>query len=376
MGFVNVTYGLRAVGYVGAAPALSRAGRADHASGLGVLRAAAHLLRRRFTVPAVSSGQELVTTAAQYAEYALELVEIIQVLALVLEAIRQPGLALRGALWPPPARRRIPVVMLTAGAAGGLRPAPCVGPHRRAGHRHGGWEASLTAYGVHRAADLAETADTSWTPLPSPAGRISLRPAPLPAASPPRPPPPAAPRPAGPTPCGRRPATQFTPTPTNPNHTIQTTDPASPALRSASRPCTTPAGAGLRGRRGRRARRPVRGDQPGDHGPAGRPARPGPGAATRSTCGAPVPVPGNSYPVRWPRWPATRRCVPRRSPSTWSPADGDQSYPLAVTETARRTSKPSWCSATCPRPSTPAPPPPCVPAESRCWRPPGPACWR
>ncbi len=55
--------------------------------------------RRRlgFTV-AVSSGQELVTTAAQYAGYALSLPET-RVLALVLEAIREPGRLARR--WPP-----------------------------------------------------------------------------------------------------------------------------------------------------------------------------------------------------------------------------------------------------------------------------------
>ena len=70
-----------------------------------------------FTV-AVSSGQELVTTAAQYAEYALGLPETL-VLALVLEAIREPD-RLRAALAT--ARQRgIPVVMLTAGRSAGGR---------------------------------------------------------------------------------------------------------------------------------------------------------------------------------------------------------------------------------------------------------------
>src|SRR5258708_1727231 len=59
-----------------------------------------------FTI-AVSSGQELVTTAAQYAEYALSLPET-RVLALVLEAIREPD-RLRAVLAT--ARQRgIPVV--------------------------------------------------------------------------------------------------------------------------------------------------------------------------------------------------------------------------------------------------------------------------
>ena len=155
MGFVNVTYGLRAVGYVEPDP-LPRGPVALITHSGSVFSA---LLRTRrglgFTI-AVSSGQELVTTAAQYAEYALGLPET-RVLALVLEAIREPG-RLRAVLAT--ARQRgIPVVMLTAGRSAGGR--ALVSAHSGAlAAADGGWEALAAAYGVHRVGDLAEMADT------------------------------------------------------------------------------------------------------------------------------------------------------------------------------------------------------------------------
>ena len=155
MGFVNVTRGLRAVGYVEPDPL--PAGPVALVTHSGSVFSA--LLRTRralgFTV-AVSSGQELVTTAAQYAEYALSLPET-RVLALVLEAVREPGW-LRAVL-AAARERRIPVVMLTAGRSAGGR--ALVSAHSGAlATADGGWEALAAAYGVHRVADLAEMADT------------------------------------------------------------------------------------------------------------------------------------------------------------------------------------------------------------------------
>jgi acyl-CoA synthetase (NDP forming) len=155
MGFVNVPYGLRAVGYVEPDP-LPRGPVALITHSGSVFSA---LLRTRrglgFTI-AVSSGQELVTTAAQYAEYALGLPET-RVLALVLEAIREP-VRLRAVLAA--ARQRgIPVVMLTAGRSAGGR--ALVSAHSGAlAAADGGWEALAAAYSVHRVGDLAEMADT------------------------------------------------------------------------------------------------------------------------------------------------------------------------------------------------------------------------
>jgi acetate---CoA ligase (ADP-forming) len=155
MGFVNVTHGLRALGYVEPDP-LPHGPVALITHSGSVFSA---LLRTRrglgFTV-AVSSGQELVTTAAQYAEYALSLPET-RVLALVLEAIREPD-RLRAVL-ATARERRIPVVMLTAGRSAGGR--ALVSAHSGAlATADGGWEALAAAYGVHRVADLAEMADT------------------------------------------------------------------------------------------------------------------------------------------------------------------------------------------------------------------------
>jgi acetate---CoA ligase (ADP-forming) len=155
MGFVNVARGLRAVGYVEPDPL--PAGPVALVTHSGSVFSA--LLRARrgfgFTV-AVSSGQELVTTAADYARYALQLPET-RVLALVLEAIRDgDGLrqVLAGAL-----AADVPVVLLSVGtsAAG----TALVSAHSGAlAAADGAWEALAAAYGLHRVRDLAELADT------------------------------------------------------------------------------------------------------------------------------------------------------------------------------------------------------------------------
>ena len=135
MGFVNVAHGLRAVGYVEPDP-LPRGPVALITHSGSVFSA---LLRTRrglgFTV-AVSSGQELVTTAAQYVEYALGLPET-RVLALVLEAIREPDL-LRAVLAPPASAtsRWSCSPPATRPAAGSwCRPTPARSPQRTAGGR-------------------------------------------------------------------------------------------------------------------------------------------------------------------------------------------------------------------------------------------------
>ncbi len=155
MGFVNVARGLRAVGYVepdplppGPVALITHSGSVFSA-----------LLRNRrgigFSV-AVSSGQELVTTAAAYARYALSLPET-RVLALVLEAIRDAGL-LR-AMLARAAAADVPVVLLAAGGSAAGR--DLVSAHSGAlAAGDGAWEALADAYGVHRVGDLAALADT------------------------------------------------------------------------------------------------------------------------------------------------------------------------------------------------------------------------
>jgi acetate---CoA ligase (ADP-forming) len=155
MGFVNVARGLRAIGYVeneqlpnGPVALVTHSGSVFSA-----------LLRARrafgFTV-AVSSGQELVTSAAAYARYALTLPET-KVLALVLEAIRD-GPALRQVLTTA-ADRDVPVVLLAAGHSDTGK--TLVTAHSGAlAAGDGAWQALTAGYGLHRVGDLAELADT------------------------------------------------------------------------------------------------------------------------------------------------------------------------------------------------------------------------
>jgi acetate---CoA ligase (ADP-forming) len=155
MGFVNVARGLRAIGYTEPDPL--PAGPVALVTHSGSVFSA--LLRTRraigFTL-AVSSGQELVTAAPAYLEYAIGLPET-RVLALVLETIRQPD-KLRQVL-ARAAERDLPVVLLTAGSS--ARGRMMVTAHSGAlAAADGGWEALARAYGVHRVRDLAEMADT------------------------------------------------------------------------------------------------------------------------------------------------------------------------------------------------------------------------
>src|SRR5208282_5256600 len=154
MGFVNVARGLRAIGYVepdlhpGPVALITHSGSVFSA----MLRA-----RRGFGFSlAVSSGQELVTTAAAYARYALGLAET-RVLAMVLEAIRdapdlQAVLGLAQAA-------DVPVMLLSVGGSDAGR--ALVSAHSGAlAAADGAWEALAGAHGVHRVHDLAELADT------------------------------------------------------------------------------------------------------------------------------------------------------------------------------------------------------------------------
>jgi acetate---CoA ligase (ADP-forming) len=155
MGFVNTGYGLRAIGYQEPDPV--PAGPVALVTQSGSMFSA--LLRTRralgFTV-AVSSGQELVTTAAQYAAYALSLPQT-RVLALVLEAMRDARLledVLRAA-----GVKDVPVVLLTAGRSATGRALVTAHSGALAG-ADGAWEALADAYGVHRVGDLPELTDT------------------------------------------------------------------------------------------------------------------------------------------------------------------------------------------------------------------------
>ncbi|HLI43840.1 MAG TPA: acetate--CoA ligase family protein [Acidimicrobiales bacterium] len=105
---------------------------------------------------AVSSGQELVTTAAEYLEYALALGST-GVVVLVLEAVRDAD-RLRAAL--DLARERdVPVVALAVGASEAGRAMVAAHSGALAGS-DAAWEALADAHGVLRVEDLAELCDT------------------------------------------------------------------------------------------------------------------------------------------------------------------------------------------------------------------------
>jgi len=155
MGFVNVARGLRAVGYVEPDPL--PAGPVAVITHSGSVFSTLLRARRGFGYSlVVSSGQELVTTAAAYARYALRLEET-RVLALVLEAIRDPA-ELRAALQTA-LTTDVPVVLLSVGESQAGQ--NLVSAHSGAlAAADGAWEALARAYGVHRVRDLAELADT------------------------------------------------------------------------------------------------------------------------------------------------------------------------------------------------------------------------
>ena len=153
MGFVNVAHGLRAIGY--AEPDPLPAGPVAMITHSGSVFSTMLRARRGFGYTlVVSSGQELVTTAADYARYALRLPQT-RVLALVLETVRGdlPGVLADAA------SKDVPVVLLAAGSSDAGR--ALVAAHSGAlAAGDGAWQALAGAYGVHRVGDLAELADT------------------------------------------------------------------------------------------------------------------------------------------------------------------------------------------------------------------------
>jgi acyl-CoA synthetase (NDP forming) len=155
MGFVNVARGLRAVGYLEPDP--MPAGPVALITHSGSVFSTMLRAHRGFGFSvAVSSGQELVTTAAAYARYALSLAET-KVLALVLEAIRDAA-ELRAVL-AAALTKDVPVVLLSVGLSQTGR--NLVSAHSGAlAAADGAWEALAGAYGLHRVRDLAELADT------------------------------------------------------------------------------------------------------------------------------------------------------------------------------------------------------------------------
>jgi acetate---CoA ligase (ADP-forming) len=155
MGFVNISYGLRAIGYVEPDPIPSGPLALVSCSG-SAFSAMLRTSRPFGWTIAVSSGQELVTSAASYIEYALGL-EQTKVIALLLETIHQPP-ALDRAL-ARAAENGVVVVALTVGRS--ERGQAMVAAHSGAlAGSDAAWEALFDRHAVIRVGDLDEMTDT------------------------------------------------------------------------------------------------------------------------------------------------------------------------------------------------------------------------
>ena len=155
MGFVNPARAIRAIGYLerdalvpGPVALVTHSG--------SVFSALLRTHRRLEYSMAVSSGREVVTTAADYLGYALDLPET-RVVGLFLEAMRDVPLLRSGLARA--AAADVPVVALTVGSSPVGR--AMVGAHSGAlAGEAGAWEALFAEYGVHAVRDLDELADT------------------------------------------------------------------------------------------------------------------------------------------------------------------------------------------------------------------------
>lgn len=155
MGFVNVSRGLRAIGYLERDPLPSGPVACITHSG-SVFSAILRADRRLGWTAVVSSGQELATTTAEYLEYVLDLDDT-RVVALVLETARDPSrliAALRRA-----AAQDVPVVMLAVGGSPAGRAMVAAHSGALAGD-DAAWEALCEATGVIRVDDLPGLLDT------------------------------------------------------------------------------------------------------------------------------------------------------------------------------------------------------------------------
>jgi acetate---CoA ligase (ADP-forming) len=155
MGFVHVVNGLRAIGYIEREPL--PAGPVALVTHSGSAFSALLRTRRRLGFSlAVSSGQELVTTTADYLEHALDLPET-RLIGLLLETMRD-GPRLVAALQRA-AAADVPVVLLSVG--GSPMGQAMVAAHSGAvAGADAGWEALCDATGALRVRDLDELVNT------------------------------------------------------------------------------------------------------------------------------------------------------------------------------------------------------------------------
>ncbi|MEP6757838.1 MAG: acetate--CoA ligase family protein [Actinomycetota bacterium] len=155
MGFMNQESRVRATGFLtpehlrhGPVTFLSHSGSAFSAIAFSDRGIGFNLL--------VSSGQEVVTTHADYLEYALGL-ESTRVVALLLETVRDPE-RFRAQL-ARATERGVAVLAMKVGRTEGSRAMVTAHSGALAGE-HGAYEALFDAYGVHEVRTLDEMADT------------------------------------------------------------------------------------------------------------------------------------------------------------------------------------------------------------------------
>lgn len=155
MGFVNPAKGIRAIGYnereqLGPGPValITHSG--------SVFSAMLRTHRELHYSLAVSAGQELVTNASDYLQYAVDLPET-KVVGMFLETLRDADGMRRGLAIA--AERDIAVVALTVGDSATGREMVTAHSGALAG-ADGAWEALFERYGVHRVTDLDEFTDT------------------------------------------------------------------------------------------------------------------------------------------------------------------------------------------------------------------------
>jgi len=156
MGFVHLDAGLRATGY--AQPLDLEPGPVTLLTHSGsLLTAMLHNRRRvRFNL-AVSTGQELVTTMADYLRYAVDHPST-RVIALFCETVRDPAVFV--AALDQARRRDVAVIALTVGRHAASRDLVTAHSGALAGS-DGAYEAVFDAYGVHRVRTLDELLDTT-----------------------------------------------------------------------------------------------------------------------------------------------------------------------------------------------------------------------
>jgi acyl-CoA synthetase (NDP forming) len=155
MGFINVARDVRAIGYVERDPLpAGPIALVTHSGSVFSTMLRTH--RRLGYSLVVSSGQELVTSTADYLAHALTMPGT-QVVGLVLETLRDTS-RLRAGL-ATAAERDIPVVALTVGTS--VVGQSLVDAHSGAlAGSDAAWEALFRAYGVHRCDDLGELTDS------------------------------------------------------------------------------------------------------------------------------------------------------------------------------------------------------------------------